>query len=108
MAEKLDSTNFDSCIQSSKMPVLVDFYNDGCIPCRRIAPLISKAEAEYENRLCFARVNIGMNSDLIVRYEIEAAPTLILFKNAKEVKRHRGAADAEVLKNFIESVLEGE
>ncbi|MGN1202608.1 MAG: thioredoxin family protein [Eubacterium sp.] len=105
MAEKLDSTNFDSFITESELPVLVDFYNDGCIPCRRIAPLISKAEAEYEGRLKFARVNIGMNTELIEKFSVEAAPTLIIFKDGEEVNRHRGATDAEAFKNFIESIL---
>lgn len=105
MTEKLDSSNFNSFIQNSDIPVLVDFYSDGCIPCRRIAPLLSKAEAEYENKLKFAKVNIGMNPDLIAEYGIEAAPTLILLNDAKEVNRHIGIADADTLKEFIESIL---
>lgn len=105
MAEKIDSSTFIQFIKDDEVPVLVDFYNDGCIACRRIAPIISKAEVEYEGRARFARVNIGMNPDLITEYSIEAAPTLIVFKNAKEIARHRGAADANIIKNFIESVL---
>lgn len=105
MAKKLDSSNFDSFIETSEVPVVVDFYNDGCIPCRRIAPLISKAEVAYEERLKFVRVNIGMNSDLIEKYAVEAAPTIIIFKGGEEVNRHRGAADAETFKGFIESIL---
>lgn len=105
MAEKLDSANFESFVKESELPVLVDFYNDGCIPCRRIAPLISKAETEYDGRLKFARVNIGMNADLIAKFSVEAAPTLIIFKDGGEISRHRGAADAETLKKFIESIL---
>jgi thioredoxin 1 len=105
MAVKLTSEDFDSFINESEVPVLVDFYSDGCIPCRRIAPLISKSEAEYDGKLEVARVNIGMNPDLIKKYGIEAAPTLILFKNGIEAGRHRGAADAGTLKNFIEGEI---
>lgn len=105
MAEKLTAENFNSFIEDSDLPVLVDFYNDGCIPCRRIAPLLSKAETEYSGRIKFAKVNIGTNSELIEEYTVEAAPTLIIYKNGKEVNRHRGAADAETLNKFIESVL---
>lgn len=105
MAEKLDGATFESYIRESTLPVLVDFYNDGCIPCRRIAPLISKAETEYEGRLSFARVHIAMNPELTEQYAVAAAPTLILFQNGEEIDRHRGAADAETLKQFIESNL---
>lgn len=105
MAEKLDGSAFEGYIRESAVPVLVDFYNDGCIPCRRIAPLISKAETEYNGRLNFARVNIAMNPDLTEQYAVAAAPTLILFRNGEEADRHRGAADAATLKQFIESNL---
>lgn len=105
MAEKLDSTNFAIFIKESELPVFVDFYNDGCIPCRRIAPIISKAEAEYDGGIKFAKVNIGQNTELIAQYFIEAAPTLIIFKDGEEISRHRGVADAETIKNFIESIL---
>lgn len=105
MAQKLDSSSFEAFISNSEIPVLVDFYNDGCIPCRRIAPLISKAEAEYNGRIKFARVNIAMNTNLIEKYSVEAAPTLIIFKNGVEISRHRGIADAEAFNNFIESIL---
>lgn len=105
MSVKLDSLKFDNYIKESAVPVLVDFYNDSCIPCRRIAPVLSKAETEYENNLSFARVNIGMNTDLISKYEIEAAPTLIIFKGGEEINRHRGVLNFEELKDFIETVL---
>lgn len=105
MAEKLDSSNFDSFLENSSVPVLVDFYSDGCIPCRRIAPLISKAENEYDTKVKFAKVNIGMNPDLIAKYSIEAAPTLVVLNDGVEINRLVGAADADTLKNFIDSIL---
>lgn len=105
MSVKLDGLNFDNYIKESAVPVLVDFYNDGCIPCRRIAPVLSKAEDEYAQNLNFAKVNIGANLDLISKYEVEAAPTLIIFKDGEEINRHRGVLDAEKLKDFIETVL---
>lgn len=105
MTEKLDVENFDSFIENSDVPVFVDFYNDSCIPCKRIAPLISKAESEYEGKMKFAKVNIVMNLDLAIKLSVEAAPTLIIFNGGKEVSRHRGAANAEEFKNFIESIL---
>lgn len=108
MAEKLDNSNFYSFVQNSEMPVLVDFYSDGCIPCRRIAPLLNKAESEYGDKLKFAKVNIGANTDLIAKYSVEAAPTLIAFKDSQEVNRLRGAVNETELKDFINKILQGE
>jgi thioredoxin 1 len=101
VAEKLTTESFDAFIKESPVPVLVDFYNDGCIPCRRVAPLLSKAEEKYKGKISFARVNSIMNLDLTEKYFVEAAPTLILFKDGEEVKRHRGAATAEQIEDLI-------
>jgi thioredoxin 1 len=101
LAEKLTVDNFDEFISQSDVPVLVDFYNDGCIPCRRIAPLLSKAEEKYNGKIKFARVNSALNPDLIEKYTIEAAPTLILFKSGEEINRHRGIATADQIEELI-------
>jgi thioredoxin 1 len=101
LSEKLNEANFDSFVNESEIPVLVDFYNDGCIPCKRISPLLSKAEAEYDGKIKFAKINIGMNPELIEKYEVEAAPTLILFNNGEEINRHRGLATAQQIEELL-------
>ncbi len=103
MAENLDEKAFRGCIQSAKTPVFVDFYNDGCAPCRRIAPIIGMAEEEFGGAMKFAEVNIGMNPSLIEEADISATPTLVIFKDGKEISRHIGAADFETIKEFIEN-----
>ncbi len=105
MAEHLNDETFDSFVSQSASPVLVDFYRDGCLPCRRVAPLLSKAGTEYAGRLEIARVNVEQSPALSERHRIEAAPTLLLFRGGKEVGRHRGAIDRDTLKTLIESAL---
>ena len=105
MAERLNQDTFAPFITESELPVLADFYQDGCIPCRRVAPLLSKAEGEYAGRLVIARVNLTQNTELAEQYDIAAAPTLILFQSGKEAARHRGVISKDDLKEFIESVL---
>lgn len=105
MAEHLNAETFDAFVSQSISPALVDFYRDGCVPCRRVAPLLSRAETEYVGRLEVARVNIDQNPDLAQRHQIEAAPTLLLFQNGQETDRRRGAIDKDTLKAFIEAAL---
>lgn len=105
MAEHLNEETFDAFVAQSASPVLVDFYRDGCVPCRRVAPLLSKAGAEYEGRLEIARVNVDQNPALSERHRIEAAPTLLLLHGGQEIGRHRGAIDKDTLKAFIEAAL---
>ena len=101
VAEKLTEEFFGGFIAGSSLPVLVDFYQDGCVPCRRVAPLLSKAEAEYDGQIIVARVNLAQASELAEQYDIAAAPTLLLFEEGKEVARHRGVIDRDGLKEFM-------
>ncbi len=105
MAEFLNQENFQPFIEASTLPVLVDFYKDGCIPCRRVAPLLSKAGEAYAGRLIVARVNLSQNPGLAAQYRIEAAPTLLLLKSGKEAARHRGIIDRAGLAALIEENL---
>lgn len=106
VAEKLNEEIFAGFIAGSTLPVLVDFYQDGCVPCRRVAPLLSKAETEYDGKITVARVNLAQNLELAEQYGIAAAPTLLLFRDGKEIARHRGVIDREGLKAFVEAVCD--
>lgn len=105
MSEKLSSETFDNFVNRNPLPVLVDFYRDGCLPCRRIAPLLSRSEEEYKELVSFAKANLDTSDDLAQRFAVTAAPTLILFRNGKEIERRSGAVSFDELKQFIETVL---
>lgn len=105
MAEHLNGENFSGFVTNADLPVLVDFYRDGCIPCRRVAPLLSRAEAAYAGKILMAKVNITQNEALAEQYKIEAAPTLVLLKNGVEIDVHRGVITRDALNTLIERNL---
>lgn len=106
MAQVLNDETFSAFVSASTVPVLVDFYRDGCVPCRRVAPLLSRAGEKYADRLAVVRVNIALSPGLVQQYAIEAAPTLAVFQNGEEVARHRGVIDAAGLETLIRSAIE--
>ena len=101
MALRVNSENFESEVLKSELPVLADFYSDSCVPCKRLSPIISQLESERSDSLKVVKVNINFDTELAEKYEVQAAPTLIYFKNGEETARLRGA----VKKNDIESIL---
>lgn len=105
MALRLTKENFDNIVSQAELPVLVDFYKDGCVPCRRMAPVLSRVEAEYEGKLQVGRVNLTQNQELTEQYEITAAPTFLLFMDGKERARFHGVTKEDELKAAIEKVL---
>ena len=105
MPARIGNTEFESEVLGSPLPVLADFYSDSCIPCKRMSPILSKLETEYEGRLKIVKVNTNFEKELVEKYSILAAPTLVLFKDGKEVSRIRGAAKNDEIKQLIDQVF---
>ena len=101
MAVRLTEEEFAAFLQKQEKQVLVDFYKDGCVPCRRVAPLLSRAEEAHGEDTVFARVNLGQSTGLVKKYGIQAAPTLILFSEGEEKGRHRGVITEEELEQLL-------
>jgi thioredoxin 1 len=101
VAEVLNDETFAAAVKESPLPVLVDFFKDGCTPCRRVAPLLSQAEQRYGDKLRFVRVNLAHSPKLVAQYDIQAAPTLVLLKDGQELARHRGVIDRAGLEAFL-------
>lgn len=99
----LDDTTFYQAI--SKQIVVVDFYADWCPPCRKLSPIFEEVAAEMGDQALFAKVNIDKAKKVAKEHQVESIPTLIIFKNGKEEKRHKGGCDAETLRNFVRSAL---
>ncbi len=101
MAVRVNSETFDEEVLKSELPVLADFYSDSCVPCKRLSPVLSQLEQERGESLKLVKININFDSELAEKFEVQAAPTLIYFKNGEEAARLRGA----VKKTEIEEIL---
>lgn len=97
----LTAANFDSFIQKSSLPVVVDFWADWCGPCKMMAPVFQKLAADMNTQLRFAKVETEAHPQVSMRLHIRSIPTLILFKQGVEVARTAGAMDALALKRWL-------
>ena len=88
--QTLNQQNFDLTINNNGAPVLVDFWSEGCGPCRMLNPVLEEIAAAQVGQAVIAKVNIGESPELAARFGITAVPTLIVFKNGQPVRTLRG------------------
>ena len=96
---------FEQKVLKSEQPVLVDFWAPWCGPCKMIAPAVEELAKEYDGKAMVAKVNTDDHPLWASRFGIMGIPTLIVFRDGKEVDRVVGAVRKEVLKGKLEKVL---
>lgn len=105
MATKKQFNSFEEMLSAADVPVLVDFYADWCGPCQMMVPILEQVNAQLQNKLRVVKIDTEKYTELATQYEINALPTLVLFKQGQPVERIEGVMQAEQLvqhlKNFI-------
>lgn len=88
---------FAAAVEASPLPVLVDFWAPWCPPCRLIAPAIDELAGEMAGRVRVAKLNIDDNQATAQRFRVASIPTLIMFKDGREVDRIVGAQPKQAI-----------
>jgi thioredoxin 1 len=85
--QTMTEATFDHDLTSAPGPILVDFWAEGCGPCKELTPMLEQLAAQHAGKLRVATVRLDDNPALARRFAIMALPTLIMFTDGRETKR---------------------
>jgi thioredoxin 1 len=101
----LSDATFDETVAGSETPVLVDFWAEWCGPCKMIAPTLAEIATEQRGKLTIGKLNVDDNPDTARRFDVMSIPTLLVFKDGKQVKRLVGAkGKGQLLQDLAEFI----
>ena len=101
----LDSKSFDSEVASAKGVALVDFWATWCGPCIALAPTVEDVAKDYKGKVTVGKIDVDKVKDVTEKYKIQAMPTLIIFKDGKEVDRIVGGVPKATITAKLDSAL---
>ena len=100
---QVDTALFDEIIQSSRVPVLVDFWADWCGPCRVAAPEVTQTAKDLAGHAVVLKVDTDRNQQLAARYNVRGIPNFAVFSSGKLVKQQAGVVDHNVMEGWLKS-----
>ena len=101
----LTQAAFEKHLTRNDIPMVVDFWADWCGPCKMMAPAYAQATHELEPLVRFAKVDTEAENQLAARFSIRSIPTMILFRDGRELARRSGALGARDIVDWIRSTL---
>ena len=100
----VNDANFTEEIENHTGVSVVDFYADWCAPCRFMTPVMEQLATEYEGEVKFVKIDVDDARNTAMQFGIRAIPTLIIFKDGKEVERMMGAQSGDRIKALVDNL----
>ncbi len=106
MTSTLTSSEFEEKVLRSSLPVLIDFWAEWCGPCKAIAPYVEEIARSFAGKLTVFKVDVDTESELTVKLGIMSIPTLVLFKDGREVDRLVGFQGKDTIADAVRRILD--
>lgn len=105
MAQIIKTNEFSNKVENKDGIVVVDFFATWCGPCKMLSPVFEALGNDMESSADFLKVDIDQSMELAERFQVTTVPTVVVFKDGKEMERLVGFIPKENLKNKVQSYL---
>ena len=99
MEKIITSENFETEVLKSEKPILIDFWATWCGPCMRQGPIVEELDQEGYS---VGKVDVDQEPGLAQQFKVMSIPTLLIFKDGKEVQRFIGLTPKDTLRKLLE------
>lgn len=105
MPIEITEENYDSEVEKSALPVILDVYATWCGPCKVTKPIFDELENDYVGKVKFAALNVDGHRSVAIKFGVTSIPAFIFIKDGKALDKIVGGKSRDELKDFIDSHL---
>ncbi|HSJ62814.1 MAG TPA: thioredoxin [Gemmatimonadaceae bacterium] len=100
--QPIAEADLDRIVAESEVPVIIDFYADWCGPCKAMAPIFDELAREHRGQALVLKLDTDRNPQATRRFNVRGIPTLIVFRDGREVAREVGAVPRDRLRALLD------
>lgn len=104
-ARDVTDANFATEVLASEKPIMVDFWAEWCGPCRAVSPILDQIAAEHSEKIDVVKLNVDLNPETAMKYQITSIPTMKVFRGGEVVKTVMGAKPKPALEADLQEFL---
>ena len=105
LAMEFTDDNFNSEVESSDIPVLVDFWAEWCGPCKMLSPTIDAVAEKYNGKVKVGKVNVDKNPSIAQKYGVRSIPNILVFKNGNIEQQLVGNVPEAEIANVLDKLI---